>query len=309
MMGEHDVNVLGGDFLDIGPTLKVGVYDLVIADPPYFKVVNEKWDYQWSTLQDYLGWTERWLKIAHDRLRFGGSLFLFGYFRSLAHVLRIAEEHGFELRQQIIIDKGMKSVAGRKTSTYRMFPNVTESVLFFIKDNKKVIKPLLKGRAEELGLKPKQINERLGVKSNGGGMWSIYTGKNMCEQFPTRETWGKLMGVLEMDLSYEKYAQTFNPAMGLTDVWSDFDFYANNRIHPTEKPYRLIERLILATTNPGDRVLDPFSGSGISGLVAAEHGRRADLCEIDAEYASASVSRMRSAGLSVSHSLQNAHSP
>ena len=36
----------------------------------------------------------------------------------------------------------------------------------------------------------------LGVKSNGGGMWSIYTGKNICEQFPTKEIWTKLEDIL-----------------------------------------------------------------------------------------------------------------
>ena len=42
----------------------------------------------------------------------------------------------------------------------------------------------------------KEINEMLGVKSNGGGMWSIYTGKNVCKQLPTEELWGKLQKIL-----------------------------------------------------------------------------------------------------------------
>lgn len=299
MRPNNIVNLFNGDFLAIGKELPAKHYDLIIADPPYFKVVNEKWDYQWSTLPEYLDWTERWLSLAYDRLRYGGALFLFGYFRNLAHILKIAEGMGYELRQQIIIDKGIKSVAGRKTSTYKLFPNVTESILFFIKDNKQVIKPLLKNRAQELGLSSKEINERLGVKSNGGGMWSIYTGKNMCEQFPTRATWEKLMRVLELDINYDAFAQTFNPIMGLTDVWTDLDFYANNRIHPTEKPYKLIERLIFSTTNEGGKVLDPFAGSGITGLVCGDFHRSADLCEIDPEYFSLSLNRMRDAGVNV----------
>lgn len=56
-------------------------------------------------------------------------------------------------------------------------------------------------------------------------MWSIYAGKNICEQFPTEEMWDKLKDILEFDLEYKSVAQTFNSQMGLTDVWRDIDFY------------------------------------------------------------------------------------
>lgn len=292
-----EIRFFNGDFLKAEPVLADLKYDLVIADPPYFKVVNEAWDYQWSTLDEYLAWCDQWLKVCAAKMRFGGSLFLFGYFRNLAPLVAVAEAHGLELRQQIVIDKGIKAVAGRKTSTYRIFPNVTESMLFFIKDNKKIIKPLLKDRATELGLSSKEINERLGVKSNGGGMWSIYTGKNVCEQFPTRATWDKLMKVLDLDLDYNKYAQTFNTTMGLTDVWTDIEFYTKDRIHPTEKPNKLIRRLIDASTNEGDFILDPFGGSAISAIVASETGRHADVFELSEEYFSESSKRLTQKGI------------
>ena len=286
------LKMVNGDFLDSADQNVVDMtIDLVVADPPYFKVINETWDSKWSTIHSYMEWSNAWLTHVSSKMRYGGSLFIFGYFRNLAAFLALAEKHGLAFRQQIIIDKGMKSVAGRKTSTYKMFPTVTESVLFFIKDNRKVIKPILKNRALELNLSSKEINERLGVKSNGGGMWSIYTGKNMCEQFPTKATWEKLMTVLDLDIKYTDYAQTFHPIMGLTDVWTDIEFYANNRIHPTEKPYKLIERLIQSTTNVGDNVLDPFSGSGVTGLASSNSGRNAILFEIDEQYYAASKER------------------
>lgn len=112
----------------------------------------------------------------------------------------------------------------------------------------------------------KAINEKLGVKSNGGGMWSIYTGVNICEQVPTKELWNKLQVILEFDYPYEKIAQTFNPQMGYTDVWDDIDFYEKNRIHPTQKPFKLINRLVLASSNENNIVLDPFMGSGTTAL-------------------------------------------
>lgn len=50
--------------------------DLIIADPPYFKVIGEKWDYLWRTEEDYLEWSEKWIAEAARVLRMGGSLML-----------------------------------------------------------------------------------------------------------------------------------------------------------------------------------------------------------------------------------------
>ena len=44
--------------------------------------------------------------------------------------------------------------------------------------------------------------------------------------------------------------------------------------HPTQKPVELLERIVLASTNPGDLILDPFMGSGTTGVAALKHGRR-----------------------------------
>ncbi len=44
--------------------------------------------------------------------------------------------------------------------------------------------------------------------------------------------------------------------------------------HPTQKPLPLLERIILAASDPGDLVLDPFAGSATTGIAAARHRRR-----------------------------------
>ena len=266
--------------------------DLVIADPPYWKVIGEKWDYQWRTEEDYISWSLKWMKEVSRILRKGGTFYCFGYFRMLALLIPHLKELGLELRQQIIIDKGMRAVSGRATRTYKMFPNVTESVMFFIKDNKKFIKPFLKERQQALGLSAKEINEALGVKSNGGGMWSIYTGKNVCEQFPTKEIWDKLSSLLQFDLPYERISQTYNAQMGVTDVWTDIDFYKEKRYHPTQKPLKLINRLVLASSNPGDIVLDPFLGAGSTALVTIEQNRHYIGYELDKQYYDIAMQRI-----------------
>lgn len=258
--------------------------DLVVADPPYWKVVGEKWDYQWKTEKDYVEWSLKWIKEVSRILRIGGTFYCFGYFRTLALLVPHLEDMGLELRQQIILDKGMRAVSGRATKKYKIFPNVTESILFIIKDNKQFVKPFLKERQKALGLTAKQINEALGVKSNGGGMWSIYTGKNVCEQFPTEELWNKLSCILDFEMPYNKVAQTFNPQLGYTDVWTDIDFYKEKHLHPTQKPLKLIRRLIEASSNEGDIVLDPFSGAGSTQLSSIQLKRHYIGIELDEGY-------------------------
>ena len=267
--------------------------DLVIADPPYWKVVGQKWDYMWRTEKDYVKWSVSWIKEVSRVLRFGGTFYCFGYFRTLALLVPYFDDLGLELRQQIIIDKGMRSVSGRATRKYKVFPNTTESILFIIKDNKKFVKGFLKDRQRELGLSAKQINEFLGVKSNGGGMWSIYTGNNVCEQFPTEELWNKLADLLQFDCPYAKVAQTFNPQMGITDVWRDIDFYKEKRYHPTQKPLKLITRLILASSNEADTVLDPFAGCGSTQLSCIATGRKYIGMEINEEYHNTAIERIK----------------
>ena len=267
--------------------------DLIIADPPYFKVVGEKWDYMWRTEEDYLNWSKKWITEASRVLRKGGSFYLFGYFRMLSRLLPLLEDVGLELRQQIVLNKGMQAVSGRATKNYKMFPNVTESILFLYKDSKPFVKEFLKKRQKELGYTAKYINEELGVKSNGGGMWSIYTGKNVCKQLPTEELWDKLQKILKFDIPYSKICQTFNAQMGVTDVWGDIKFYGEkHRFHPTQKPLDLITRLVLASSNEGDIVLDPFMGSGTTAVACRNNNRKFVGFEVDEIYYSQSIERL-----------------
>ncbi len=57
------------------------------------------------------------------------------------------------------------------------------------------------------------------------------------------------------------------------------------KAHPTQKPEALIQRVLLATTKPGDLVLDPFFGTGTTGAVARRLGRRFIGIERDKDYA------------------------
>lgn len=61
--------------------------------------------------------------------------------------------------------------------------------------------------------------------------------------------------------------------------------------HPTQKPLQLLERIVLASTEPGQLILDPFSGSGTTGVAAARHGRRYVGMEMNDEYLDLSIRR------------------
>lgn len=82
------------------------------------------------------------------------------------------------------------------------------------------------------------------------------------------------------------------------DVW-DIPNVKSNHVektnHPCQFPVGLIERLVLALTNPGDLVFDPFAGVGSAGVGAAIHGRRFLGAELNPSYVQTGVERINEA--------------
>lgn len=70
---------------------------------------------------------------------------------------------------------------------------------------------------------------------------------------------------------------------------------AGVRRHPSEKPVALMRQLVDASSNAGERVLDPCAGSGSTGVAAVLAGRRALLIEKDPRYAEMCAERVRAA--------------
>ena len=62
--------------------------------------------------------------------------------------------------------------------------------------------------------------------------------------------------------------------------------------HPTQKPVELLERIILASSNPNDIILDPFAGSSTTGVAALNTERQFIGIELSPEYAELSVKRL-----------------
>ncbi len=63
--------------------------------------------------------------------------------------------------------------------------------------------------------------------------------------------------------------------------------------HPTQKPVKLLDRIVRASTKPGDFIFDPFSGSSTTGVVALENGRMFCGVEAEAEYIRLSIDRLK----------------
>ncbi|MBI3895364.1 MAG: site-specific DNA-methyltransferase [Acidobacteria bacterium] len=71
------------------------------------------------------------------------------------------------------------------------------------------------------------------------------------------------------------------------DVWVIPNVKHNHpekTIHPCQFPIELVERLVLALTNPGDLVVDPYLGVGSTACAAAIHGRKSAGAEVSYEY-------------------------
>jgi len=105
------------------------------------------------------------------------------------------------------------------------------------------------------------------------------------------DTWEMILhaGTMPMNFSVE-----------WTDAWFDVQTHAtpltsykglDKRVHPTQKPAELIRRLVEFGSFPGARILDPFAGSGVTGLMCP-NDRECILIENNAEYAKAIRTRL-----------------
>lgn len=84
-----------------------------------------------------------------------------------------------------------------------------------------------------------------------------------------------------------------------SNIWTDmtvpFWSMPENTDHPTQKPEKLLAKIILASTDPGDLILDPFAGSGTTAVVAKKLGRDFVAIEADEEYCLLAAKRLEMA--------------
>lgn len=92
--------------------------------------------------------------------------------------------------------------------------------------------------------------------------------------------------LLETKRGYEGYNKKY-PAKSefyrRTNIWMDVNEIFKGKLHPTQKPQRVVEIPIQVHTNPGEFVIDPFAGSGATAVAARKLGRKFVVVEKDEE--------------------------
>ncbi|TSC80004.1 MAG: DNA modification methylase [Parcubacteria group bacterium Gr01-1014_29] len=91
-----------------------------------------------------------------------------------------------------------------------------------------------------------------------------------------------------------KYRVTY-PSNIWTDITIPFWSMPENTDHPTQKPEKLVAKIILASSKPNDVVFDPFLGSGTTSVVAQKLGRRYVGIDIDELYCCLAEKRLENA--------------
>jgi len=103
--------------------------DLVIWDPPYYKIKDVEWDNQWDTLHDYLMWL---FNIGYDIKRImknSGSLYIFGDEKIIAHIQVMFDKH-FTLINNLVWYK-RNNMPIKFAKNCRSYANMSERILFY----------------------------------------------------------------------------------------------------------------------------------------------------------------------------------
>lgn len=105
--------------------------------------------------------------------------------------------------------------------------------------------------------------------------------------------WARKMQKVPHKFNYD-VMKSLNDGKQMTDVWRMPAIGRWEKTcgkHPTQKPLRLLVRMILASTDPGDWILDPFSGSSTTGIAANLCGRRFAGLELEEAFCKLSKAR------------------
>ena len=283
------------DCIEYMKTLPNDCIDLIIADPPYYKAINEKWDKQWKTEEDYLNWTQEWFDECVRILKDTGIFYCYGNFDILSKQKVLIFDKQLNFRQNITLSKGLRSIAGRTSDKLRMFPTASEYLLYYTKQGQDLVilnqRDYLLKEFKNSGLKIKDIKKLCGFTGNQPYNWFSPNNKgNGTWQLPTKEHYLKLQTTGYWQKSYEELKNefdnkryTFNIPIGVTDVW-DFVPDKVRYGHKTQKPKDITDRIIKASSNEGQTVYIPFAGSGSEIVSCIENNRNYIATETNKDY-------------------------
>lgn len=217
------------DFLD---KIDNKTVDLAVIDPPY-NLHKAKWDI-FENEKDFFDFTFQWIDALIPKLKESGSLYIFNTPYNSAFILPHLVKKGLVFQNWITWDK-RDGLGGAKTK----YSNGQETILFFTKNKNHTF------NFDDVRLPYESVKRIAHAKIKG----ILKDGKRW---FPNSS--GRLCGEVWHIVS-ERHKNKIN---GKTPKMS----------HITPKPMELVERIIRASSNTGDLVLDCFVGSGTTAFVA-----------------------------------------
>lgn len=235
-------------------------FQLIIADPPYFNVLTaEDWDTEWTSPEAYLAWTEQWLTAAQSKLKPDGLCFVFGQLGKREHLWihawsRLSRIGAFH--DMIVWDRavGYNERGDSFTPQYENILVLKKTAEAQPYFNKDAVRIPYDEETKRKYLKDKRYKDLEARRAH---------------------------------LDKGKYATNLLRVPSLKGN-------SGQKVgHPSQKPERLIEMLVSSSSRRGDRVLDPFMGSGTTAVVCERLGRRWIGIERDADYCRMAQERLR----------------
>lgn len=290
--------------------------DLVLTDPPYFKIVKNEWDNQWSDIFAFQAWCGRVADELKRVMKDNASLYWFGDDKTIAYVQTELDKR-FNLLNSIVWRKnGLQTFKG--VTVFRSFAPITERILFYDKGEDKSgltmlfsnpdlfasIKKYMRGEKAKIMAKygfttEKQFAGYINELTETNSVVARHYFADSQYMFPTPELYAKLQksGFFareyeDLRREYEDLRRPWKVDRKALDVL-DFPICQDKgRFHETQKPLNLISYLIERSSKPGDVIFDPFSGSGTTAVAAHKLGRNFICTEKDAGYWEKSCARL-----------------
>ncbi len=240
-----------------------------------------------------------------------------------ANVHPVLQRYGWRYRSCHIWDKGMAHAAGNSnTKSLRKFPVVSEVCVQYTREAEFDVDGETLGMQDWLrhewkrsGLAFYRANEACGVKN---AATRKYLTPDHLWYYPPPEAFAGLVeyatkygdpngrpyfsldGVEPLTAhEWSRMRAKFSCDLGVTNVWREPAVRGIERLksglkclHTNQKPLKLIERIIVASTDVGDLVWEPFGGLCSGAAASLKLGRRCHSCEIIRDYFEAAVSRL-----------------
>jgi len=230
--------------------------DLIFADPPY-NLGKADWDH-FKSHDEYIRWSIEWIELAWQVLKANGSLYVCGFSEILADIHGPASRFFYKCKWLVWFYKNKANLTNDWGRSH-------ESILHFRKNKDFIF------NVDQVRIPYGRHTLKYPVHPQATSSQYSNRKKNRAHWKPHTEG-AKPKDVFEIPVT----------SNGMKEKTP----------HPTQKPEELLRHIILASSNEGDLVLDPFSGSGTTLLCAEQLNRRWAGCETKQEYNTWAVARI-----------------